>query len=199
MKTSKIFKLILIIVTLAVLTAGYFSCKEFGIPEYEVTVVFDEGIEGTPPAGVNLYEDLSIVEYAYTTTDDRQSVEVLIEGTNWVPAGYFTVYGDMEVQVIRFDVRGSWNIQFMNEGGTEVMETYNMTFYGPDRLGGTVLDDRGYTGSWVKDGNKIDINFTNWADYHFVCGTVVNAQRILTLQGEWDGEGDTGWWSATRN
>lgn len=181
------------------ISAGWFSCKEFGIPEYPVTVVFEEGIEGTPAAGVHYYPDLTTVEYAYTATDSSHSVEVLIEETNWMPSGFFTVYGSLEILVKRFDVRGSWSVTLTSEGGGETLATYNMTFYGPDMLGGTVLDDRGYTGPWEKDGDKIEIFFDNWEEYYFVCGSLVTSTRELTLEGTWFNGEETGWWSATRN
>lgn len=197
MKKNKLLNPFLLSIICLIMIFPLTTCKKFGTPDYAVKIIFDGGVEGSPEAGTHYYEDLTSITYNYTPTDTKHSLEVIVEGVNWMTYGNFTVYGDMEIIVKRFDVRGTWQLIRMNEDGSETFETFNITFFGVDMLSGTIKDDRDKTGTWVKEANKIDIYYDNWEEYHMICGTVVTSDHKLVLRGNWNNGEEFGIWDAT--
>ena len=197
MKTKKVPKYLLyasIILSLGVILS-LSGCKNFGIPNYELKITVEAGVEGTPLAGVYSYRDLSIIDYKYTPENPDYTVEVLINGSRYLSEGRFTMYTDLDVVVQIIDIRGTWNLQLTytpTEGDKEITE-FSITFSGNDLLSGNFTDDRGYAGTWNIDGVNITITYTNWKDY-------VLEGYITTMEGTWESAIDDkdGTWLSSR-
>jgi hypothetical protein len=197
MKTKKVPKYLLyasIILSLSViLSLG--GCKNFGIPDYELEITVEEGVEGTPLPGVYTYRDLTIIDYRYTPANPEYTVEVLVNGTRRLSEGQFIMYTDLDVVARILDIRGTWDFQLTytpTEGDKEITE-FSITFSGDNLLSGNFTDDRGYTGTWNIDGVIITITYTNWQDY-------VLEGYITTMEGTWESaiEEKDGTWLASR-
>ncbi len=175
----------------------YFSgCKNFGIPEFELKITVEDGVEGTPQAGVYAYKDLSVVEYKYIAIDPAHTVEVIVNGSRWVSEGQFTIYSDLDVVARIIDIRGTWNFELRHRDATSGEEIdpieFKITFSGNDLLSGQFTDDRGYSGIWNITGISVTIIFSNWENYELT-------GSIATMNGDWDGGGKTGGtWKAVR-
>jgi hypothetical protein len=170
------------------------SCKEFGIPDYTLTISIAEGITGTPSAGVSEHKELEAIEYNYIPENEELTVEVLVNGGRWAPSGTFTMFTDINVEVNLFDVRGTWDVNFNQPSDSEEDDLeFRITFIGDDLLAGSFTDDRGqgYEGLWTIAGNVITITYSNWQNY-------ILTGNIPQMSGSWTGENKSSSWNASR-
>lgn len=173
------------------------GCKDFGVPNYSLTVIVGTGVTGTPAAGKYAYKDLSIVAYSYLPIEESQTIEVLVNGSRWATAGNFTMYADIVVEARIMDPRGVWSLSIYPDSTTSDSKiTSKITIEGTSLTQGTFLDNRGYHGTWEitkKDGvSGITFTYTDWKDYVLTGGA-------STMAGTWKGESHGGNWSATRS
>ena len=192
MKT-RIWKISLFIIVSLALLLPLGSCKNFGIPDFELKIEIKEGVQGTPPAGTYVYRELEVIEYQYTPRDDQHYVEVLVNGSRWLSSGSFTMYTDLEVVVQIIDIRGTWAVTMEPPSEEEDEEDviFNITFEGADLLSGDFTDDRGYSGEWKIEDTTLTITYADWLDYVFT-------GAITTMSGTWEGQGQEGSWDAVR-
>jgi hypothetical protein len=167
------------------------SCNYFGMPEYELTVTIEEGVVGTPVAGVQVLADLAEVEYKYTPVNPLHTVEVMYEGAKAAASGTVTMYRNITLLARLIDIRAAWTVTLTNNSDGAVNSAPTITFSGSNILGGTFSDSRGYAGAWDAASNKININFGNWENYKLT-GT------LFSMSGTWANGSATGTWSAVR-
>jgi hypothetical protein len=166
------------------------SCNFFGLPEYELSVTIEAGVQGTPLSGKQVLADLTAVEYAYTPLNSLHTVEVIFSGSRAAASGTVTMYNDITMLARLIDIRAVWNMTFLNADSTS-NGTSKITFFGADILGGTFSDSLGNAGTWDAASNVININYSNWENYKLT-GT------LFSMSGTWSNGTVTGTWSAVR-
>ena len=164
---------------------------DFGIPDYTLFVTLDEGIEGNPGQGEHVYEDLSTVSYSYRPILEGSTLEVYLNELRLSGEGSFTMYNSATLRAGIIDIRGTWNIQMQWSLAAEATFDYEITFTGPDLLGGTFTDNRGFHGTWTGLNNALYFQYTDWSDFSY-SGT------IYGMTGSFAGEGSTGSFTMTR-
>jgi hypothetical protein len=190
---ARIVNICLFIIVSLALLLPLGSCKNFGVPDFELKIEIKEGAQGTPPAGEYVYNELEVIEYQYTPKDDQHFVEVLVNGSRWLSSGSFTMYTDLEVVVQIIDIRGTWAVTLeppSDEQDTEDV-IFNITFDGAGLLSGDFTDDRGYSGAWKIEDITLTITYADWLDY-------VLTGDITVMRGTWSSLGKTGPWDAVR-
>jgi len=176
---------------LAFLAAG--GCR-FGIPDYTLTVVVEDGVTGTPESGQYVYQELTTVDYDYEAVNPLHSVEVMINGIKRSPAtGSVVLYGDgYELRARLVDLRGTWKMTLAYDD-TEIPAPgeLTITLSGPDIVGGTFTDSRGFTGVWSTSSDTVTLTYDDWFDY-------VLTGEVYAMKGTFTGEELTGTWTAVR-
>lgn len=168
------------------------SCKDFGIPDYKLTIQIKDGVEGTPAAGIYSYKDLALVDYKYTPKNTGTIVEVLVNGSRFSSEGQLTMYNDAILVAQLMDIRGKWKIVMRQPDYTTESVKFIIDFSGTEYLTGTFTDDRGYHGTWTIDStSNLTITFSDWEDY-------VLTGDASSMEGDWTGESKTATWYATR-
>lgn len=174
---------------------SFSSCKNFGIPEFELKIAIEEGVEGTPEAGVYPYKDLSVVGYKYVAINPDHTVEVIVNGSRWASEGQFTMYNDLDVVARIIDIRGTWDFELKytdpDTGEEQDPIEFKITFSGNDLLFGEFTDDRGYSGTWDIVGITVTITFSDWEDYELI-------GSIVSMDGTWKDDNKEGSWRAVR-
>lgn len=173
---------------LALLSAG--GCG-WGVPDYSLTVVFEEGVTGTPEVGRYVYQELTAVGFNYAPVNPLHTVEVLLnDAIRSAGSGSLVMYGDGYALRVRLvDVRGSWTVSYVNADATT--GSFVLTIEGPGLVAGTFSDDQGRHGTWTADATAIVFTYTDWLDYKFT-GTVFD------MSGTFTGETKSGTWSAAK-
>lgn len=178
-----------------VIILSFSSCKKFGIPEFELKITIEEGVEGTPEAGVYPYKDLSVIDYRYIALNPEHTVEVIVNGTRWNSEGQFTMYTNLAVVARIIDIRDTWRFELRytdpDTGEEQDPIEFKITFSGNDLLFGDFTDDRGYSGTWDINGITITIIYSDWEDYELT-------GSIVTMAGNWEGDEKEGTWRAVR-
>ncbi|MCX6583673.1 MAG: hypothetical protein NT166_26155 [Candidatus Aminicenantes bacterium] len=192
MKTKTSYICLPIVVSvLILLSLG--SCKDFGIPDYKLTIDVKSGVDGTPPSGVSAHKELDSVDYKYTAQNTQYQVEVLVNGARRLSEGQWVMYTDLDVVAQVFDIRGAWDFTLAATSDSTVEKReFTITFTGGDPLSGNFTDSNGHNGTWVIDAAKLTITYGNWLDY------TLTSDSALTMSGAWSGEGKTSSWSASR-
>jgi hypothetical protein len=176
---------------LAFLAAG--GCR-FGIPDYTLTVVVEEGVAGTPEAGEYTHQELTAVEYSYLPVNSLHTVEVLLnDSIRTSGTGSLVMYGDgYELRARLIDLRGAWKMKLAYDDTTIAAPgEFTVTLSGTDITGGTFTDSRGASGSWTALSGVVILSYADWFDY-------VLTGSVYTMQGVLAGEELTGSWTATR-
>lgn len=184
-KISTAFLLILFIA--AVLPLSY--CKNFGSPDYTLTIEVNEGVVGTPESGVSTHAEFDAIDFDYEAEDENTRIEVLANGTRFPLSGTVTMFTDTTLVVRVIDLRAEWLFELVDISDAE--QELRIVFSGPDLFGGTFSDENGNTGVWAVDGSNLTMNYDNWLGYQFV-GT------IEAMSGDWGGNGTSGEWNAVR-
>ena len=191
MKLSNICLSIIVIVLMLLL---FGSCKDFGVPDYKLTIDLKNGVEGTPPTGVTIHKELDSIDYNYTAQNTQYQVEVLVNGTRKLSEGQFVMYTDLNVIAQIFDIRGTWNFRLDATADSSVEQReFTITFTGADVLSGDFTDSNNHSGTWVIENTKLTITYRNWLDY------ILTSDSVLTMSGTWSGEGKSSTWSASRS
>ncbi|MEN8154129.1 MAG: hypothetical protein ABFR75_08900 [Acidobacteriota bacterium] len=149
----------------------------------------NDGVEGTPEAGIYNYKEFETVSYNYNSIDENIQIEVLLNGNARTQEGTITMYNHLEIIVRIIDIRDTWEFEYNKEDGTS--GTFDVTFAGNTPFEGTFSDSRGYTGTWKVENNDLTITFSNWSDYVFT-GT------LSSMAGNYTGENIEGTWNASR-
>ena len=166
------------------------SCN-FGVPDFTLYVTLEEGVEGNPVQGEHLYEDLSTVSYKYESVQPGANVEVYLNETRRSGIGSFVMYNSANLTARIIDIRGTWNMKMTWLSSAQVNFDYEITFYGPDTLGGTFTDNRGLHGTWTGLNDALYITYTDWNDFEF-------SGSVYSMKGSFFGDGNPGSWTATR-
>jgi len=166
------------------------SCNFFGLPEYELSIVVEEGVKGTPASSVQVLAELTEVEYDYTPVNYLTTVETIFDGDRAAASGTITMYKPVTLVARLVDIRDTWDLTVYKSDST-VLSTSTITFSGADILGGTFSDSRGYTGTWTGASNVIKITFPAWEQY-ILSGT------LFSMAGTWANGSATGSWGANR-
>ena len=174
-----------------ILGLSFSGCKKFGVPDYELSITFEDGVQGLPINGTYSHEELSVIEYSYTPLNDEHTVEVLVNGNRWASEGSFTMYTDMDVLVRIFDLRGTWNFT-LTASDTDVDDReLEITFSGGSLLSGNFSDDQGNSGIWDINGDTLTMTYGDWQDY-------ILTGSVTTMSGDWTGDSLDGTWGAVR-
>lgn len=184
-KISNAILLILFIAAILPLS----NCKNFGSPDYTLTIDVQEGVLGAPESSVTTYNEFDQIEYEYEAEDENKRIEVLANGTKFPLSGTITMFTDTNLVVRVIDLRDEWSFELtdVNDNDTELRIVFN----GADVFGGTFIDDSGNTGVWTVDGSDLSMTYDNWLGYKFI-------GSIETMAGEWAGNGNSGDWAAVR-
>lgn len=181
------------IIVSALLMLSLGSCKNFGIPDYKLTVVIGNGVSGTPPTGVTTHKELDSIDYQYTADDTQHQVEVLVNGSRYSSGGKFIMYTDLEVVARIFDIRDTWNFTLEKTAdGTVEKREFTVTFTGGGLLSGDFTDSNGHNGNWVIAAAKLTMTYRNWLNY------TLTSDSVTSMSGTWSGEDKSSSWSATR-
>jgi hypothetical protein len=178
------------ITQILLLVLGFSSC-EWGIPDYKVTVIIEEGVTGTPEAGEYAHKELTTLSFDYNAIDPIHTVEVFINNIRQIASGSITVYTNFTLTARLVDIRGSWNIKMQWADSLGVDFDFSITFDGTDLASGTFTDSQGYHGLWTAEKGIITITYTDWSDF-VLTGSVFN------MSGTFTAESDNGSWTATR-
>jgi len=198
MNKLKVFRTVILGALFLSLVLFIGGCKNFGIPDYKITVIFEEaGIQGTPAEGESVYTDLEKVDYEYSAIDEKYSVEVYVNYEPWNPSGTLTMYSNISIMVRFFDVRGVWEIR-LKDPNQITLETFKMTIIGDDMVSGTFTDDRGESGTWEKDGDYYVLTYADWEGYILGGKNQVSSAYTVILSGGWEGAGQFGFFEAVR-
>jgi hypothetical protein len=170
------------------------GCKNFGSPNYTLTVVIESGAQGTPASGTYTYKDLSVIDYEYTAINPENTIQVLINGGKWSSKSSITMYTDTKLVAKLFDIRAKWSMSMKPTLTTDPSYKFNITFVGTGYLSGTFHDDQGpglgYIGTWTISDGALTIKYSDWKDY-------VLTGDASSMTGSWTGESKVGTWSAT--
>jgi hypothetical protein len=166
------------------------SCN-WGIPDYSVTVILEEGVTGTPEAGVHNYAEGSTLNYEYQAENPIYTLEVLIDNTRQSSSGSLSIWTGFTLTARLVDIRGSWNMKMQWTDSTEVNFDFSVTFDGSSLLSGSFTDSRGYHGLWSAENGTIVVTYADWSDF-------VLSGSAYSMTGSFTGEANTGTWQATR-
>ncbi|MDQ1350621.1 MAG: hypothetical protein QG657_923 [Acidobacteriota bacterium] len=192
MKT-KISYLCLPIIVSVLLILSFGSCKNFGIPDYKLTVVIGPGVNGTPPTGVTTHKELDTIDYEYKADDSNYQVEVLVNDSVGSSAGKFVMYTDLNVVAQIFDIRDTWDFTLEETAdGTVEKREFTVTFTGNSLLSGDFTDSTGHYGAWIIDDTDLTMTYSNWLDYK------LTSTSVTGMAGTWSGEEKSSSWSASR-
>jgi hypothetical protein len=171
------------------------SCK-WGVPEYTLTVIVEEGITGVPEAGQYTYDELAQVDFAYTGVNSLHTVEVLLNDRIRNPAaGTIILYDDgYELKAKLVDIRGEWEIVMTYDDSSIDPLEFTLTIEGADLLSGTLTDSLGHHGSWTAESNSLILAYWDW-DFHVLSNTVF---YMGSQAGAFIGGGQTGTWTAKK-
>lgn len=175
-----------IAVLLALLILG--SCG-FGVPDFVLNVIFEEGVTGTPEAGTHEYAELDIVSYDYEPIDPIHTVEVITGTSRLSASGVLTMYADHEIRVRLVDIRGTWDVIMVVTDTSETAFEFTLTISGSGRASGTFSDSRGYNGLWTAENDIVTLTYTDWSDF-------VLTGSVFDMNGAYEGAGTTGSWNA---
>ncbi|MCP4220608.1 MAG: hypothetical protein GY765_38630 [bacterium] len=186
---SKNLRILLPVLVIIISFLGLGGCKKFGIPDFKLTIIFEDGVQGTPGEGEYIHEELAAVDYSYTAIESGYYVEVMVNEGRWESQGTFTVFTDTSVVVRLIDIRDTWSIELTAEDVDD--KDIDVTFTGSDMLSGEFTDSEGHSGIWNIDDKTLNMVYNDWADYALT-------GDISTMSGDWSGSGVTGEWRAVR-
>ena len=190
-KSSRFEKSALYLILCLLLILLTSSCKGFGTPDWELTIIIGDGVEGTPSAGVYQYKELTTIDYSYYPLDDANTLEVLVNDSRRAASGQLIMYADLIVKVRIFDIRDTWNIALQEDNTSNEPQSYQITFTGSTFLSGEFTDTQDHYGTWSIVANTLTITYNNWESYKLT-GT------IPQMSGSWSNGDTTGTWSANR-
>lgn len=174
---------------LALLPLG--GCKLIGHPDYQLAVTVEDGVAGSPAAGVYTHKELDSVEYSYAAENPKHTVEVLVDDEAEGAAASVVLYHDTVLVARLFDPRGAWTVSALNANSQETK--FTVLIEGADRLEGTFRDNRGHSGTWLAEGGSFALLFADLEGHKFVAA-------IPAMNGTWTWDNGTsqGSWSAIR-
>ena len=180
--------ILLILFIAAILPLG--NCKNFGSPDYTLTIDVQQGVVGTPESSVTTYNEFDQIKFEYEAEDENTRIEVLANGTKFPLSGTVTMFTDTNLVVRVIDLRDEWIFELVdvNDNETEL----RIVFEGADVFGGTFYDNNGNTGVWVVDGADLSMTYDNWLGYRLI-GNIESMSG-----GDWTGNGNSGDWNAVR-
>lgn len=167
-----------------------FASCDWGVPDYQVTIITEEGVIGAPEAGVYEHREGTTLNYDYMPENPIHTVEVFVDESRKTGAGSLTVWTSFTLTAQLVDIRGNWNMQMRWSASSEVNFEFNITFSGADVSSGTFSDDRGFNGLWTAENGNITITYTNWNDFVLI-------GSVFSMNGSFTGDGSDGTWSAT--
>lgn len=168
------------------------SCN-WGVPDYTLIVVVEEGVTGTPATGQYVHKELTAVDFSYTPINPLHTVEVIINGsTRQSTAGSLVLYAEKYTLTARLvDIRGTWKVEMTWLESITVDFKFTITISGEDLLSGTFIDSRGYNGTWSAESNVVTFTYSDWNDFILIGLT-------FYMQGTFTGDGSSGSWTAER-
>lgn len=183
--------------TTALLTMLLLSSCNFGIPDYTVDVIIEEGVTGTPAAGSYSYPELTEFSFDYSPTDPMQTVEVLFSSSRLSGSGSIKLYNNFTLTARIIDIRGTWDAQMQWTSSSNVDFEFTITFVGADLNSGTFTDSQGYHGTWTNDTGTFMMTYADWQKF-VLMGDVFDMNGSFTAEGWSLSETNTGSWSCTR-
>lgn len=178
------------LLAVCILIVPLLGCNFFGIPNYELTVTIQDGVQGTPGNGTHSYKELTAVDYKYVPDNTLHTVEIEYDGARYLAEGSFIVYTHAALEARLVDIRDTWTLSVFDDAGTSTVSA-EITFSGADILGGTFSDSRGLAGAWDGASNTITITYADWENF-VLTGT------LFSMNGTWTNGDVFGTWSAVR-
>jgi hypothetical protein len=187
MKTYRWQHIVMSAAALAALLLIQNSCG-WGSPDYSLTVILGEGISGYPGPGTYVYKEFDTVDYNYAAVEGAVRPQIYLNAYRRTTlTGILTIYTNTEMRIDQTDMRDRW-IVTAEEDDEETLQ-WVIECTGADRRSGSFTDNRGYNGTWTVEGtDDLTLTYTDWQDFVFR-GT------LLTLAGDWTGDGRTGTFS----
>jgi hypothetical protein len=191
-KVNRLMKSALFLLPGLLLIFALNSCKDFGTPDWELSVSVEEGVEGTPSTGVYQHKELTTIDYNYYPLNEDNTLEVLVNDSRESASGQLIMYTNITLVVRVFDIRDTWNIALQEDDSDDEPITFDITFSGSNFLSGTFTDTQGHSGTWSITSTTLTITYDDWENYELI-GT------IPLMSGTWsNGDDITGTWSAVR-
>ncbi len=173
----------------AVISLG--SCKDFGVPDFRLSIRVDEGVVGYPAAGTSTHRDLTTIDYKYTAINANLPADVVINGNHVLGYGKLTMYRDLDVTAHVLDLRDRWKITFTTSDTPAVVFSFYVTLRGGIDSG-TFTDERGFHGTWQVVTETFKMTWTDWFDY------ALEGQALYEMDGTYNGQSASGTWAAER-
>ncbi len=164
---------------------------DFGVPDFKLTVILEEGVTGTPDAGEYTYSELEVVNYSYSPVDSIHTVEAFLNENRLNRVGTITMYNDFTLTARLVDLRGSWNVEMAWVDSAAVDFSFTLTLSGLNLVSGTFTDSRGFSGTWTAENGIVTITYADWSDF-------VLTGAVFEMNGTFTGEGSSGAWNSTR-
>jgi len=187
---KKRMKIVLPVAVLTLLLISFGGCKNFGSPDYTLTVVIEDGCTGTPEAGTYTLDELEEIEFEYLPPEEDIVIEVLINDSLYGESGSFIMYNNITLIVRILDIRGNWLLSYTRENDND--KEITVTFSGDTPFGGTFTDSDGHNGIWTVESDDLTMTYSDWADYVFT-------GSISSMTGNYIGEGVQLIWTAVRS
>jgi hypothetical protein len=174
--------------------------EDNGFQLYELDVILDEGVTGTPVQGTYSYNEGETVDYSYGLLENYKNLSVTLDNEVVAATGTVTITG---IHTLRaqadpiYDITGNWNFsEEYDDGSTfEVIATFSGT-----QESGIVTDTDGGEGVYAVDEyNLVDFNleFDN-LNYEYE-GRFDDANSMNgTCKKVSDSGTSYGYWTATR-
>jgi hypothetical protein len=175
------------------------GCK-WGVPDYSLEVTLEEGVTGTPEAGLHTYKEFTTVTLSYTGINSSDTVEVFLNDTiRQKGSSSVVMFGDgYRLKARLVDPRGSWKITLAYyDTSITPPDPFIITMTGPDVRSGTFTDERGYHGTWTSELNVLKLIYWDW-EFYVLTGTAYDFGTTTTTYFTFSGAGYGGTWSAVK-
>jgi hypothetical protein len=126
---------------------------------FELNVIIDEGVSGTPIQGTYSYNEGDTVDYSYGLLDNYKNLSVTLDNETIEPIGTVTITGVHTMRALAdpiYDITGNWDLSEEYDDGSlfEVSTSFTGTLDN-----GTVTDTDGGEGVYAVDEyNRIEFN-----------------------------------------
>jgi hypothetical protein len=126
---------------------------------FELDVIIDEGVSGTPIQGTYSYNEGDTVDYSYELLANYRNLAITLDNEAVEPIGTVTITGVHTLRALAdpiYDITGSWDLSEEYDDGSsfEVSTTFTGTLEN-----GTVTDTDGGEGVYAVDEyNRVEFN-----------------------------------------
>jgi hypothetical protein len=175
--------------------------EEVDSPEYELNVIVNDGVTGTPAEGSYTFNEGDTVDYSYQLQDNYKNLLITLDNEEIPASGTITITGIHNLKALAdpiYTISGNWAFSEDYDDGSIFEVT--VTFSGSTESG-TVTDSDGGRGVYtVNENNIIEFNLDfDDISYEYYDGIFSDGNNISGICKK-TSNSDTsyGQWSATR-